>query len=68
MERTKLNKDEAVAAMKRGEKVRHRWFASDEWVTFENGYFVFEDGVRCSPELFWMDRQLPSWSFDWEIV
>ena len=62
-----MTKFEAIGMMKAGQKVRHRYFSPDEWVTIENGEYVFEDGVRCSPNFFWMDRQQEFWNDGWEI-
>ena len=62
-----MTKFEAITAMKSGQKVRHRYFSPEEWVTIENGYYLFEDGVRCLPTLFWMDRQGEMFDNDWEI-
>jgi hypothetical protein len=62
-----MTKFEAIAAMKTGQKVRHKYFSPEEWVTIENGDYLFEDGVRCSPTLFWMDRQGEMFDNDWEI-
>lgn len=63
-----MNKDEAIAAMKRGERVRHKYFSPDEWMTYKDGYFHFEDGVKCTPEFFWMDRTQSYWDFDWSLA
>ena len=63
-----LTKIEAIKAMMAGKKVRHKYFSPDEWVTIEGGHFLFEDGVKCSPTMFWMDRYQPDWQYDWEIV
>jgi hypothetical protein len=62
-----MTKFEAIEAMKAGHKVRHRYFSPDEWVTIKDHDYLFEDGVICSPTLFWMDRQGEMWNNDWEI-
>ncbi len=56
-----MNKAEAIIAMREGKKVTHRWFSRDEWMTYENGKIVLEDGVKCTPAIFWMDRTDASW-------
>jgi len=58
---------EAIAYMMKGVKMTHRWFDPNEWVIIDNGDFLFEDGVRCPPELFWFDRLDPSWETDWDF-
>jgi hypothetical protein len=57
-----MNKVEAIAAMLRGEKVTHEWFTKDEWMTYEGGKIVLEDGVRCHPSEFWRWRTDDSWN------
>ena len=57
---------EAIEMMKAGKKVRHRYFDRDEWMTIENGIYVFEDRVKCPPYVFWHDRSGVEWLTDWE--
>lgn len=64
-----MTRSSAIVAMIRGKKVRHRFFSSDEWVKMNpDGNYEFEDGVVCSPELFWKDRSGELWYDDWVIV
>jgi len=56
---------EAVTLMKQGKKLTHRFFSSDEWVTMEGLTMIFEDGVKCSPSQFLMDRTDLAWNEDW---
>jgi len=60
-----MNKLEAISAMMQGKKMTHCYFSYDEWVTIRGGHFVFEDGVQCSPALFWHDRTIPGWLNGW---
>jgi hypothetical protein len=63
---TKLMMIEAIHA---GHKVRHRYFSPDEWMKLAtNGQYEFEDGVKCDPAFFWMDRKQDFWNYDWEII
>jgi len=65
-----MTKDEAIAAMKRGEKVAHSWFSPEEWVMLSkhgNGGYEFEDGCRCSVVEFWSCRNDESWQKGWSI-
>ena len=63
-----MNKQEAIAAMETGAKLTWPHFSSDEWVTIqEDGYYLFEDGCRCTPEEFWAHRDTPEWFKDWEL-
>lgn len=64
-----MTRSSAIIAMVRGEKVRHRFFSSDEWVKMNpDGKYEFEDGVVCSAELFWKDRSGELWYDGWVIV
>lgn len=56
-----MKKAEALKAMCKGEKVTHRYFSSNEWMTIENGKILFEDGVRCNQEDFFNYRQKAGW-------
>jgi hypothetical protein len=62
-----MTKAEALAAMREGKKVTHRWFSRDEWMTMESGQIVLEDGVRCSQSFFWMNRTDASWNDGYSI-
>lgn len=43
-----MTKQEAITAMREGKKVTHRYFSSNEWMTFDNdGKILLEDGVKC---------------------
>ena len=61
-----MNKQEAKVAMLNGDKVTHMWFSSDEWVKLVEGYYVFEDGCRCTQREFWDSRTDASWNTGWE--
>lgn len=56
-----MNKQEAIEAMNRGEKVTHTYFCRGEWMTIRGGMIEFEDGVSCSPGCFWHDRTGEGW-------
>jgi hypothetical protein len=62
-----VNKAEAIVAMKAGAKVTHSFFTPEEWMTFDSGYFKFEDGCQCRPSQFWGIRQGPEWDDGWRI-
>ena len=62
-----MTRQEAIKAMREGKKVTHRWFSPEEWATQEHGLIVLEDGVKCSPSLFWLDRRTSDWDNDWEL-
>lgn len=64
-----LNKKEAIAAMREGKKVAHRYFTDDEWMQLTaTGSYQFEDGVIWPTLLFWQDRKDESWQTGWRIV
>lgn len=62
-----MTKDEAIDAMKRGEKVTHRYFSNDEWMTIKDGKIETEDGCRSTPFNFWLDRIGPPWQNGYSI-
>lgn len=61
----RYSKAEAIELMKKGVKMRHRYFSDHEWATMEFGKIVLEDGVRCSPFEFWRWRTNEVWNTDW---
>lgn len=64
-----MTKEEAIKAMSEGKKVRHKYFGLDEWVTMTpDGLYLFEDGVKAKPSLFWKYRPESHWDKDWELV
>jgi len=63
-----MTKEEAIQAMKDGQKVTHRYFDSMEWMTMENGKIVLEDGVRCAPYEFWRWRLDASWNEGYSLL
>lgn len=63
-----MTKAEAIEEMKKGNKVTHRHFTDDEWVTMgTNGKMVLEDGVELPPHEFWKWRTDESFNTDWSI-
>lgn len=63
-----MNKEEAIAAMQQGNKVRHRFFANGEWMVLnERGNYQFEDGVEITELDFWINRPNNEWQEDWEL-
>lgn len=63
-----LTKLEATIAMLNGEKVRHLFFAIEEWVTINsNGLYEFEDGITTTPNQFWSVRKDLCWITGWFI-
>lgn len=64
----KLSKEEMLQALEEGKTVAHKYFTPDEWMKFEDGYIVFEDGNRCELEEFWRWRMEEFWNEDWRII
>jgi hypothetical protein len=62
-----MTKQEAIAAMKRGEKVTHRFFDPGEYITQKGFVIRTEDGAGIDIETFWNDRCAVQWESDWEI-
>jgi hypothetical protein len=66
-----LSKKQAIQAMKKGQKVRHRSFTSSEWVKIAEhrvNRYEFEDGCISKVDEFWSTRKHENWLTDWEIV
>jgi hypothetical protein len=63
-----MNKQEAIHAMKAGNKITHRFFSAHEYVKLApDGRIETEDGYLIAPYLFWLDRKGDEWDKDWEI-
>lgn len=63
-----LTKQEAVSLMEKGEKITHRFFSENEWMTIDDGEILFEDGVRMSLEEFWKYRHDKSWECGYYLI
>jgi ASC-1-like (ASCH) protein len=63
-----FTKQEAIALMKSGQKLTHRYFADEEYITIGHaGNICTEEGYTCSLDEFWSDRTDPTWQIGWEI-
>ena len=60
-----MTKPEAIAAMNAGQKVTHKFFEDNEWVTIINNQIVSEDGI--THERFWSYRTSKEWDTGWSI-
>lgn len=40
--------EEAIELAKKGVKMTHEYFTSEEWMIMQGGQVVFEDGVKAS--------------------
>jgi hypothetical protein len=58
-----MTKAEAIQSMKEGNKVTHRFFSPNEWMSSDarGGQYTFEDGVKCSWFEFWQWRTDRYW-------
>lgn len=63
-----MTKEEAIAAMNDGKKVKHRYFDKGEYIFIENGIMYDENGYVMRPGIFWQDRNGAEWQVDWEAV
>lgn len=61
-----MNRNQALAAMKEGKRVSHRWFSNDEYLYMENSKMFSEEGYRF--EEGWEMRKGDSWEEDWDVV
>ena len=55
-ENTLMIKHEAIAEMRKGNKVTHIHFSSGEWMTMQGIMMILEDGIRCEQAEFWRWR------------
>jgi hypothetical protein len=64
-----MTKDEAIQSMKDGNKVMHRFFSTNEWMSSDarGGEYTLEDGVKCSWLEFWQWRTDRFWLDGWSI-
>jgi len=62
-----MTKNEAIDAMKKGEKVTHRHFSDNEFITMKDGVIVDENGYRLNADEFWAYRTNNAFAEDWEI-
>jgi hypothetical protein len=62
-----MNKAEALESMRQGNKLRHSFFDAEEWMMIVRGEVVFEDGCRCTVEMFWQDRTEDVWLENWSL-
>lgn len=63
-----LTREEIKDALKRGFKVRHRFFGSQEWVKRVGIYIHTEEGYSIDQNTFWGDRAGAGFDTDWSIV
>jgi len=57
-----MTKIEAIEKMRLGVKIRHVTFSDVEWMTFDGGRIMTEEGYYHDPDIFWkMDRDTPLW-------
>jgi hypothetical protein len=62
-----MNKQQAITAMKSGEKVTHRDFTPREWIKDTGLKYEFEDECTCSYNEFWQLRKGKNWEDGWKI-
>ncbi len=63
-----MTKQQAIEAMKTGEKLTHRYFSEGEWVSMKGNFtMIFEDGCKIDSDTFWNDRKGEGFNNDWEL-
>lgn len=63
-----ITKEEAIAEMLKGNKVTHKYFSANEWMTHTaDGRILLEDGVKCLPSEFWRWRADESWNSGYSL-
>ena len=64
-----MTKEQAIQAMKKGERVRHRFFTSDEHIFLKGEIVHDEDGFNLGTiSDFFKYRKDAAFDNDWEIV
>lgn len=67
-----MNREQAKKALKEGKRLRHFYFTPGEWVQgvtkIGTTYYIFDDGCRCSPNMFWKSRYDSTWDCGWSEV
>jgi len=64
-----MTRDEAIQAMRRGERVRHRHFGDEEWIEMVNCCTILtEEGYRFGLEDFMAGRDGEGFKEGWSIV
>lgn len=62
-----MTKQEAIEAMKRGEKVTHDQFNPEEWITIEDGEMTSDEGMLYKLDSFFEFRRSSIWDDGWSI-
>lgn len=62
-----FTKEQAIAMMIQGQRMTHRYFEDDEFVSCnENGSIYYLSGLHAHPaEEFWQYRKYPEWEKGW---
>lgn len=62
-----MTQDEAKQAARKGQKITHTYFSSNEFVTVEKGILKDENDYHLNWDEFWEIRSGASWQRDWDI-
>lgn len=60
-----MTRREAIQAMKKGFKVTHDYFSSNEYITMIDDKIVTEEGYKFNTTEFWSYRTDEHWDTDW---
>ena len=63
-----MTKEEAIQAMREGDKVSHYYFSEKEFVEMKNEKIIMPDGEECTPEEFSDSYQEHCYDEDWDIL
>lgn len=61
-----MKKQEAIQAMKSGEKVTHERFSKSEFITLKNGKIHDEEDYNID-RVFWPSHSSMIWDYGWSI-
>lgn len=63
-----MTKQEAIQSMREGNKVTHRYFGNEEWITMEGNRIITEEGYSIWKDEFFKYRDDITWETDWEVI
>jgi len=62
-----MNKEEAIEAMKSGEKLTHPSFTKTEWISMKGNDIITEEGYTISLDEFWYYRIGEYFETNWYV-
>ena len=63
-----MTKQEAIIAMQKGKKVRHKSFMKHEWISIIDDKIRTEEGFLHNQKEFWILRNTNNWLTGWSVI